>query len=256
MIRLSFLFLLFFSVPVLHAEEAAGEPLRFCNSHWPPYSYGDADGQAVGGYAVDFINEIARRIERPVQLHILPWLRCLKMAEDGTADGIMLLTENDERKHFLVMSTPLIWDANLLWYRGDNPKARARLNFAELQGLRIGVVTGFNYGESFNSAVEQFNLTLDDAPSIVSNFKRLERGWIDVFLVNRMAGEYSLHDYPQLKSRLVAQQGPFEEVGFRIGLAKTGRGAGLIDQFDQAIRDMLQDGTVVRIMSSEPFDYL
>jgi polar amino acid transport system substrate-binding protein len=250
-----YLLVLLLSVEAVFGGEPADEPLLFCNSHWPPYSYGDDDGLAIGGYAVDFLTEVSGRIERPVELRILPWLRCLKMAEDGDVDGIMLLTENEERRQFMLMTRPIISDANLLWYRFDSPHARPRSTFAELQGLRIGVVTGFNYGELFNTSVVRSNLTVDEAPSILSNFRRLDRHWIDVFLVNRMAADYALHDYPLLKARMVAHEGPFEAVGFRIGLAKAGRAAGLLADIDKALEDMREDGTIDRIMLEEPFEY-
>ncbi|MDX1560926.1 MAG: transporter substrate-binding domain-containing protein [Marinobacter sp.] len=239
----------------VRSDQPSSQPLIFCNSHWPPYSYGDASGRAIGGYAKDFMEELSRRTMQPIDLRILPWLRCLKMAENGDFDGIMLLTENDERKQFLHMSRPIIFDANLLWYRMDSPHVRPRLTFADFEGLRIGVVTGFNYGEPFNNAVALLNLTLDEAPSILSNFKRLDRGWIDVFLVNRTAADYSLHDYPLLRSRMIAMDGPFEPVGFRVGLAKAGRAAHLLADFDEAIDAMQKDGTIARIMSEGPFEY-
>ncbi|MBW4934173.1 substrate-binding periplasmic protein [Marinobacter sp. F4206] len=250
-----FLFFLLLCAQPVRSDESSSHPLVFCNSHWPPYSYGDTNGRAIGGYAIDFMEEISRRTKQSLDLRILPWLRCLQMAQDGDVDGIMLLTENEERKQFLLMSGPIISDANLLWYRKDSPHARSRLTFADLQGLRIGVVTGFNYGEPFNQAVAHLNLTLDEGPSIQSNFKRLDRGWIDVVLVNRMAANYSLHDYPLLRARVISRDGPFEPAGFRIGLAKAGRAAHLLADIDNAIADMRTDGTIDRIMLEKPFEY-
>jgi polar amino acid transport system substrate-binding protein len=96
---------------------------------------------------------------------------------------------------------------------------------------------------------------VDEAPSILGNFMRLDRHWIDVFLVNRMAAEYSLHDYPLLRARVIAQEGPFEAVGFRVGLSKSGRAAGLLARFDRAIEDMREVGSIDRIMRDKPFEY-
>lgn len=177
------------------------------------------------------------------------------MAEQGEVDGIMLLTESEERKQYLLMTDPLLFDANLLWYRHDSPNARERLAFEDLRGLRIGVVAGFNYGEPFNRAVEEYGLILDEAPSILSNFRRLDRNWIDVFPVNRMAAQYALHKHGALSSRLIAVAGPFETVGFRLGLARTGRAAGLVAQINDAIDSMQEDGTVDRILNQKPFEY-
>ncbi|AHI30084.1 hypothetical protein [Marinobacter similis] len=59
--------------PVLQAEvRDSRAPLHFCNSHWPPYSYGDKRAQPIGGYAIDFMREISKRIDHPVRLSILP----------------------------------------------------------------------------------------------------------------------------------------------------------------------------------------
>lgn len=255
MARLLLCSLWFFCASALAAEETTDAPLHFCNSHWPPYSYGDANGRAVGGYAVDFMKEIFARTGRPVRLSILPWLRCLKMAERGDVDGIMLLTASEERKQFLIMTDPLLSDANVFWYRRDNPGAQERLAFEELRGLRIGVVAGFNYGEAFNRAVTEYGLILDEAPSILSNFRRLDRNWIDVFPVNRLAADYALHNHSSLRSRFIAFNGPFEAVGFRLGLAKKGRAAGLIAPINEAINSMREDGSVERILRQVPFEY-
>lgn len=251
---LACLFLLL-AVPLVHAEESDGTaPLHFCNSHWPPFSYGNDKDQLIGGYAIDFIREISVRIRTPVQLSIMPWLRCLSMAKKGLVDGIMLLTPNDERRQFLHFTEPLLSDANLLWYRADNPHVADRRSFDELKGLRIGVVSGFNYGEAFKQAREDLKLDVEPAPSVRSNFLRLERGWIDVFLVNRVVADYNLLSRPDIRALLVSKQGPFEQVGFHVGLAKAGKGATLLEQFNTAISDMKRAGVIDIILHNPPQD--
>jgi hypothetical protein len=49
--------------------------------------------------------------------------------------------------------------------------------------------------------------------------------------------------------------GPFEPVGFRLGLAKAGRAGDLTEQINVAIATMLEDGTITRILSREPFEF-
>ena len=227
-------------------------PLHFCNSHWPPFSYGDNRGQPVGGYAIDFMREISKRIDRSVRLSILPWLRCLKLAEDGQLDGIMLLTSNEDRRRFLFFTEPLMHDANLLWYLDTSEHIAERQSFDKLQGLKIGVVEGFNYGEAFIQATDELELDVESAPSVYSNFVKLERGWIDVFLVNRVVADYTMLGRPDLKSRMVSRQGPFEPVGFRVGLSKAGNAAHLLESFDTAISDMTREDVVAEILSYPP----
>ncbi len=246
---------LFFVItsPLLQAEERNSlAPLHFCNSHWPPYSYGDKRDQPVGGYAIDFMREISKRIDHPVRLSILPWLRCLDMNKNGQLDGIMLLTANEDRRRFLYLTEPLLQDANLLWYLNDNKHVADRTSFEDLQGLRIGIVKGFNYGEAFAEATERLQLAVEPAPSVYSNFVKLERGWIDVFLVNRVVADFTLLNYPDLKDRLVARNGPFKPVGFRVGLSQAGKAAKMLDQFNAAITDMTREGVVSTILQYPP----
>lgn len=253
MLRLLLFLLFLITGPTLQAEERDSRaPLHFCNSHWPPYSYGDNRAQPIGGYAIDFMREISKRIDHPVRLSILPWLRCLAMNKTGEMDGIMLLTANDDRRRFLYLTEPLLHDANLLWYLHDNPHVADRTNFEELRGLRIGIVEGFNYGEAFAEATNELGLNVEPVPTVLSNFLRLERGWIDVFLVNRVAADFTLLTRPELKDRLVVRKGPFEPVGFRVGLSQAGEAANMLDQFNAAITDMTREGLVTTILQYPP----
>lgn len=246
-------FFLLLAASLAHAEGGDGtRPLNFCNSHWPPFSYGKNSDSLIGGYAVDFIREISVRTKTPVRLSIMPWLRCLSMAERGQMDGIMLLTPNEDRRQFLRFTEPLLFDTNLLWYRADSSQVADRRTFDEFKGLRIGVVSGFNYGEAFAQAREDLKLDVEAAPTVLSNFLRLERGWIDMFLVNQMVADYTLRDHPDLKALLVSKQGPFEPVGFHVGLARAGRGAAMLGEFNAAIADMKRGGVIDFILSNPP----
>ncbi|WP_203301508.1 substrate-binding periplasmic protein [Marinobacter sediminum] len=253
MSKLLFCLIMLFTSTLLPADESNSRaPLHFCNSHWPPYSYGDERAQPIGGYAIDFMREISRRIDHPVRLSILPWLRCLAMNKTGELDGIMLLTANKDRRRFLHLTEPLLHDANLLWYLKDNQHVADRTSFEELQGLKIGIVKGFNYGEAFAEATNKLGLNVEAVPTVYSNFLRLERGWIDVFLVNRVVADFTLLSRSDLKARLTIRKGPFEPVGFRVGLSKAGKAAPLLEQFNAAIADMTREGTVTNILKYPP----
>ncbi|WVM89788.1 hypothetical protein UMZ34_04995 [Halopseudomonas pachastrellae] len=59
-----------------------------------------------------------------------------------------------------------------------------------MRGLRIGVPAGYSYGNhEFNQAD---HLTRDPCPSIESCLLMLQRGRVDMTLINRQAGLYTL----------------------------------------------------------------
>ncbi|MDI9246358.1 transporter substrate-binding domain-containing protein [Marinobacter sp. CHS3-4] len=233
-------------------DEPDERPLVFCNSHWPPFSYGGPSGEALGGYAVRFLQEISARTQIPMDLKILPWRRCLFFARQGEVDGIMMLTRNREREAFLTMTNALLSDSNLLWYRKDSEFVADRLSFEDLQGMTIGLTSGFNYGDAFARASEQLGLDTEESPTILSNFRKLDLGRVDVFLVNKVVAEYSLKADPLLRARFTLRQGPFPPVGFHIGLAKNGQGIRHLKAFNDAISDMAALGVIETILNEDP----
>ena len=66
---------------------AQGERLRIVSDDWAPYIYQD-NGQPRGMH-YEISREVFKRLGLDVQWIFLPWKRCLAMAEQGLADGVM-----------------------------------------------------------------------------------------------------------------------------------------------------------------------
>ncbi|WP_430415427.1 substrate-binding periplasmic protein [Marinobacter adhaerens] len=248
-------FLLTFSALMFFAESASAEgraQLRFCEDPWAPYTLGEIDSVPEGGIAVELFKELGERLDVDFQLRLLPWKRCLLWAETGDYDGVMLLTRNDERAAYLTFTDSVHEDKNLVWHQADRRFDHSFENFADFKGVRIGVTAGFNYGEKFNQAVEEFDLVVEEAPNILSNLRRLDLGRIDVFLVNKPAAEFSMVEFPDLRERLTYANGPFEALPFYIGLSKASPVIFELERFNQAIAHMRDEGTLERIFSAQP----
>lgn len=220
---------------------------RFCEDPWPPYTIGSIGRQPEAGIAVELFRELEDRLGMTFELSLLPWKRCLLWAKQGKYDGVMLLTRNDDRATYLEFPAPVHRDANLVWARSDRSFDREFRSFKDFQGLKIGVTDGFTYGEAFNQAVAEHNLTLDSAPSILSNMLRLSLGRIDIFLVNGVAGESALEDQPHLRDALTVYRGPFDSVPFFIGLSKASPIKAHLPLFNEVLTDMKTDGTIERL---------
>lgn len=234
------------------AGEEARPTFRFCEDPWPPYTVGDIGKPPIDGLAVELFKELELRLGFAFELRLLPWKRCLFWAKQGKYDGVMLLTQNTERASFLHFPTAVHFDANLVWARKDRPFDRDFRSFEDFRGLKIGVTDGFNYGDAFNQAVQLHQLHLDSGPTIVSNLLRLSLKRIDIFLVNGVAGESALAEVPELRESFTVYRGPFEAVPFSIGLSKASPISGYLPLFNDALRDMREDGTLTRIFGSQP----
>jgi len=232
------------------ANDRSQPTYRFCEDPWPPYTVGETDMPPKAGMAVELFEELEQRLGMTFHLRLLPWKRCLLWAKEGKYDGVMLLTRNEERSRYLNFSAPIHKDANLVWALKDRPFEQEFQTFKGFRGLKIGVTEGFNYGEAFDQAVEAYRLKVDPGPTILSNMLRLALGRIDIFLVNRVAGESAIEDRPNLRKKLTYHRGPFEAVPFFIGLSKSSPIGEKIAPFNEALEDMKQDGTINRIFGA------
>lgn len=246
---ISFAALTFFTASA-SAEERA--QFRFCEDPWAPYTLGEMGSVPEQGIAVELFKELGEQLNVDFQLMLLPWKRCLLWAETGDYDGVMLLTRNAERATYLTFTDSVHEDKNLVWHRADRSFDHSFESFADLQGVRIGVTAGFNYGEAFNTAVQKFGLAVEEAPSILSNLQRLDLGRIDVFLVNKPAAEFSMVNFPDLRERLTYAEGPFEALPFYIGLSKASPVALELERFNQAITQMRDAGSLEKIFNAQP----
>lgn len=247
--------LIFTSALLVMSTASAKETksISFCEDPWPPYTYGAHGEVPEKGYAVDFLNEVSKRIDVKFSMTLLPWKRCLLMAKNGSIDGVMLLTKNSKRERYLEFTVPLISDNNLLWFRSDeNLAANSWDSFEDLKSYRIGVVAGFNYGEAFIKAKEEYNFNIEVVNDVKSNFNKLALGRIDVFFVNLSAANEVLKEEHELKVKFKFLDKLFEKVPFYIGISKNSQARFLLPDINKAINGMIRDGTIERIMKQFP----
>lgn len=137
---------------------------RFCEDPWAPYTVGEISMPPKAGMAVELFEELEQRLGMTLHLRLLPWKRCLLWAKEGKYDGVMLLTRNKDRSRYLNFTVAIHQDANVVWALKDRTFERDFRTFKDFQGLRIGLTEGFNYGEAFDQAVEEYRLKVDRGP--------------------------------------------------------------------------------------------
>ena len=201
----------------------------------------EVEGEANGTIQIDLLEDVAPK-------HVA---QITALAAEGKYDGVMLLTRNKDRSRYLSFSVAVHQDANVVWALKSRTFERDFRTFKDFQGLRIGLTEGFNYGEAFDQAVKEYRLKVDPGPTILSNMLRLALGRIDIFLVNRVAGESAIEDRPNLRKKLTHQRGPFKAVPFFIGLSKSSPIGAEVPRFNEALEDMKQDGTINRIFGAD-----
>ena len=230
----------------------AQTPLRFAEeSNWPPFTPAK-DGQVSEGLAYAMLTEVARRAGFTATLELYPQKRMEQMVRGGERDGVTVISRNADRESFLVFSEPLFAKQAYFYHRKG---FKFDWNtFADLKGLRIGVVRGHNLGDEFAAAVVKHGLVLDEASNVESNFRKLMAGRIDVLMANHWSA-VSLLALKEFRGEIIAADKPYFNKGYHLALSqKSDAALAKLPKINEAIKAMKQDGTLDNLIQKYLYD--
>ncbi|TDV60512.1 ABC transporter substrate-binding protein [Pseudomonas sp. LP_7_YM] len=171
---------------------AVGEKLRLVTEPWMPYAM--MENGKPSGLDYDTTTIVFQRMGVEVQWQFLPWKRCLRMLQQGEADGVLDVFKARERDSLLEYPSEPMSDVNWVLFQADDRPHHFE-TLEDLKGLIIGVSPGYLYTPQFDSST---SFIREPAPSHQANFGKLVRGRIDLLITDRRLGQKTLD---QLKLR-------------------------------------------------------
>jgi polar amino acid transport system substrate-binding protein len=227
----------------LAARASASEVVIALDAQNPPFMYADRDGQAHGVYAL-LLRTLFTRLDLPMRLVCLPWPRALAgldRAEHGVG-GIYSTAERQARHDF---SQPLHVETIKVYTRRGGLRLFDRID--DLRGLRVGVLRGWSYGDTFDVASRGGLLQAEPVAADAQNFGKLERGFLDVALAIEQSGDALLAtgDYPSVR----ALPNPLTENPTYLAFNKSAQQRALIARFDESLDKLRRSGEHARIVS-------
>lgn len=161
--------------------------LRASHDAYGVYSYVDADGRA-GGIDIEVIRAFAEELDCYVTFVEMPWTRILLAIEAGQLDMTSSASLTEERQRYARFSDPYR-QAEVAVYvrRGESEQFQlSSLQDIVTAGMRLGVVTGYYYGEDFDalSKTDSFAALVDPAADYDTNIRKLLHSRIDGFIVD------------------------------------------------------------------------
>lgn len=140
---------LLFCLLAVHAPATTSSFVVGVSGGYPPYYY-EKDG-VLTGFCIDLVDAIALEMGLEVTYKSYPWKRLLISAEKGEVDAIMPLFRTEEREEYLIFKgLELAYETNHLFISTDSPVSY-RGTLKEIASARIGVVSGYSYGNVFDS---------------------------------------------------------------------------------------------------------
>ena len=249
MIKRILLGALYLSLCLLNQLAIAEERLTIVTPGIVPISY-EKDGKIVG-IGTELVNEAFARLGQAIEIQILPGARALDMLEKGKADALFALAKTPEREKFATYpSTPIIDQGVSLFVRKDSTIVFDG-DVKKLSPYRIGIVRGGRFSPAFEAAIkEQLFPKLEEVSEYSQNILKLDAQRIDVIIGSPVsllfaAKELGKQDAIKELSPPLAASSPAY-----IAFSKKGKAAGLVAQFDEALKAMVKDGTYDKIMQS------
>lgn len=225
---------------------ARERPLRISfDSASLPTMYADAQGSPAGIYP-SIVRTALTRIGEPAQLLAEPFRRLVgSLLAGSSAAGAVV--RNSERLAVADYSADYYTEHLSIYQRSTGGTRLSTLD--ELRGLRVGVIRGWSYGDSFDMARDQGLFQAEEVDSDAKNFAKLQRGRLDVLVATELAGRMLVGDGSA--KGIVAGTRPLITIGIALAIPKRLQAQGLLQRFDEVIAGMRRERLIDAIVATE-----
>ena len=226
----------------------AEDKVVFVDEPVAPYCYGELGGEATGGITSELLAELFGRLGLDFEIQLLPWARVLKTVEHGKADGIPLLMKNAEREAFLAYTDPVVENRELFYYLPERLGDFQWDTFQDIQGLKLGLITGYIYNEEFLRAVEQQHNPVVYSQDVEANFRLLLAGRVDLTLEDETLAQPVLAEHPDWAAQVRTAERPVSSYYWYMGISKLSPLAARMDEINSVLNEMRDDGSLEAIL--------
>lgn len=217
-------------------------------SEWPPYTY-EKSGNPTRGLSLAVMTEIFSRLKIDMDLKLFPQNRCIEQMKEGTRDAMTLISKNKEREEFLDFSDPIVEAHGLIYYSTTQKTPFVWNTFSDFKDYRIGIVSGYNYGDDFNKYHEKYPLKVTEVMTIEQNFEKLIAGRIDIMLANQLEASEFIRRNQDYQGKLKAAHKPYLYYVYHIGISKKSSARKLLPKINQVIQQMKDEGILYKIIA-------
>jgi len=202
----------------------------------------NSDSKFLQGYSWEVVRESFHILGYTIKLHIIPWARCVKYVQNDKTDLIFPALKNSKREKKFYFSKLPTDEQNLVIYL----KKDSLLDFDNLEsldGLKIGTMKGWSFGEKFDNAN---TILKEPSYTVLSGLKKLIRGSLD-----GLAGYEITYDYEikknNLNKKLKKTTTFYASMEYLIGSRNNPNCKKLLDIYDEGKKLIIQNGTFDKI---------
>ena len=216
-------------------------------ANWPPFTPNQY-GLTQEGLSYILMKNIFSRLEIDISVDLLPQKRMLLYLKQGRKDGATVISKNIQREEYLDFSEPIFQKKGNIYYLKQRHPSIEWNSYADLKGLKIGVVSGHNLGSEFNQAIKEHSLQIYAVTRSKQNFETLLAQRIDILLSIEPTANYFLQQ-PMFKDKIGRTSKPYYTKDYHIGFAKKSKAKALLPKVNRIIKQMKEDGSLENILS-------
>lgn len=168
---------------------ANAEKVRIATGEWPPYI---SSKLKHDGLASHIIKEAFALKQIDVEYVFFPWARAMKEAELGYVHGTHVWFHSKERADKFVFSDPLVSSEYVFFHLKNREFSWQK--YSDLRLKRIGISTGYFYGDKFENARKMGLFSVNEVASDEQNLKMLFRRRIDIVPIDPLVGYHLIHE--------------------------------------------------------------
>ena len=235
--------LLFFLLLNLFIQTCSAQIINMVSNQWPPYV---DDAAPEKGLAVELVNKALQRKGYQPRLHIENWQRALEGVQIGVFDATCAIWKTAKREQDLLFSEPYL--DNKISFIKKKSLTVEYAHFTDLTGFVIGVLRDYAYSEQFTQSRILIKIP---ANHLIQNLQKLNQGTIDLTVGDELAINYALQKYlPMHANSFEFLAPPLANKKLYLAVSKSNKTAQtIIDDFNQAIKEMKLDGSYDQIIS-------
>ena len=208
-----------------------------------------ADGS---GYANDLVVSAFKAVGVDVDLRVVPYARCKRMAVTGEVAGCFSMSPSPHFDKVLDLSARPLFTVNTGYFYNIAKPPRAKRQEDLPDHTVVGTVIGYEYPPILENLKQSGKIIFEESPSEDINLRKLAAGRIDLALVtyNEMKNPSALINQAGATGKVKATflAGPMNSyIGFS---RKHSQGTWAREQFDKGFAIISTNGTMKRLRAT------
>lgn len=151
--------------------------ITLASGEWAPYV---SENLLHEGVVTRIVREAFEAEDLEIEFVYRPWNRSMEEARNGKWHGTLPWLKNEEREKDFFYSEPIAFQEYVIFCKKE-------LNFtwgniSDLEGYTIGGIDCYSYGEEFDNAISEGQITVERTIEDAQNFQKLSAGRVDLVL--------------------------------------------------------------------------